>query len=98
MSAPPDALIARVWATPAGRDLLDHLAEPLAPAQIRAAIERERKRWSTGGPVRTLAKEAPMPETAYLISEGNRDRLMEGVRQLEGDSGLITAPPPLSKP
>jgi hypothetical protein len=56
MSEPLDWLIGRVFATPAGADLLARMDEPLTASAIREAIARERKRWSTGGPVQTLTR------------------------------------------
>jgi hypothetical protein len=50
-----DAMLCRVFATPQGRELLDWMDAEwsvLAAPLIRQAIERERKRWSTGGPLR----------------------------------------------
>lgn len=59
MGEPPsDEDLAAVFATPRGELVLRAMEASwsllTAPA-IREAIKRERERWSTGGPVRTLA-------------------------------------------
>lgn len=44
----PDEKIARVFATPEGRKLMDEPWEVLTREQIEAAIRRMRERWRTG--------------------------------------------------